>query len=198
MPRTPRLIPPEGFLHVICRGNNRRKIFLCKRDFRIYRGILKKLKAEESIEILHYCFMPNHIHLLLKIVEYSNLSRFMQRLNVRYSLYYHKKRRYTGHLWQDRFKSKLITNESYLMQCGKYIELNPVKAGIAKRPEDYPYSSYGYYALGKKDDLSDGDPLYLGLSENETERRIIYRNLLVEEDVKNLIDTVVIDCDVNS
>lgn len=181
MPRHARIVPCEGYLHIICRGNNRRKLFLRPRDFEIYYLILKKLKNEEKIKILHYCFMSNHVHLLVGITEESGLSRFMKRLNIKYSNYYRKKRTYVGHLWQDRFQSKVIETDEYFIQCGKYIELNPVRAGLVKFPEEYRFSSFSHYGLGLEDKLIDDDPLYIDLGRTAVERQIVYRNIFLNE-----------------
>ena len=181
MPRQARIIPPEGFLHVISRGNNHRKLFLAKKDFKIYYMLLKKLKEEELIRIYHYCLMSNHVHLLAGVEESSNISRFMKRLGLKYFYHYKKKHNYTGHLWQDRFKSKIIERDEYLIQCGKYIELNPVRAGIVKIAEDYPYSSYLYYGLGIKDKLIDEDPLYADFGSDNINRQLKYRKMIIDE-----------------
>lgn len=181
MPRQARIIPPEGYLHIICRGNNRRKLFLYPRDFKTYYLFLCRLKNEESIKIFHYCFMPNHIHLLAGVFRNSDLSRFMKRLNLKYFYYYSRKHAYIGHLWQDRFKSKIIEKDEYFIQCGKYIELNPVRARLVESPEDYPFSSYCYYALGFKDRVVDDDPLYMDLARTAPERQSIYRDLIISE-----------------
>lgn len=181
MPRQARIIPLQGVLHVMCRGNNHRKLFLYPRDLKAYYLLLSRLKKEESIKVFHYCLMSNHVHLLLEVKEESNLSRFMKRLNLKYFYYYRKRRNYSGHLWQDRFKSKVIEKDEYLIQCGKYIELNPVRAGIVKVPEDYPFSSYLHYGWGKEDKLLDDDPLYMNMGENPTARQLAYRNMLIKE-----------------
>lgn len=181
MPRSARVIPPQGYMHLISRGNNRRTLFHCKKDFHIYFKLLRKLKTEESIEILHYCLMPNHVHLLIRVAENSRVSRFMQRLNLLYSFIYRKRRGYAGYLWQGRFKGKIIEEDSYLIQCGKYIELNPVRAGIVHAPEEYPYSSYGYYAYGRRDEIVDVDPLYLDLGADHEKIRLIYRSMILNE-----------------
>lgn len=180
MPRLARIIPPEGFLHVISRGNNRRKIFLNPRDFKAYYLFLKKLKKEEAIKIFHYCIMPSHVHLLVGVGESSNISKFMKRVNLKYFFYYSKKHNYIGHLWQDRFRSKLVEQDAYFIQCGKYIELNPVRANIVKSPEDYPFSSYLHYARGIKDALVDDDPLYLDLGDTAFIRQLAYRDKVDE------------------
>ncbi len=181
MPRQPRIIPPEGFLHVISRGNNRRKLFLIQKDFRVYRLLLKKLKQEESIKIYHYCLMINHVHLLIGVGEDSNIARFMKRLGLKYFYYYQKRYNYTGYLWQGRFKSKIIEDDGYLIQCGKYIELNPVRAGVVKIAQDYPYSSYRYYGLGIEDKLIDEDPLYKEFGKNIASRQLSYSNMIINE-----------------
>jgi putative transposase len=181
MPRQARIIPPEGFLHVISRGNNHRKLFLAKNDFKIFYMLLNKLKEEESIRIYHYCLMSNHVHLLAGVGENSNISRFMKRLGLKYFYHYKKKHNYTGHLWQDRFKSKIIERDEYLIQCGKYIELNPVRAGIVKIAEDYPYSSYLYYGLGIQDKLIDDDPLYADFGRDNINRQLKYRKMIIDE-----------------
>lgn len=181
MPRDARLIPPEGFLHVYSRGNNRRILFFRPKDFKIYYSLLTELKRQESVKIMHYCLMANHVHLLVRVSELSGLSSFMQRLNLQYFYYYRKQHAYVGHLWQNRFKSKLIQKEDYLIQCGKYIELNPIRAGIVKFPQDYPYSSYPYYAFGREDAIVDMDPLYIDLGKDELSRQANYQQLLLAE-----------------
>ncbi|MCX5713694.1 MAG: transposase [Candidatus Omnitrophica bacterium] len=181
MPRSARIIPLEGYLHVVCRGNNRRKIFYKPRDFKIYLKQLIKVKCEEGIWLLHYCLMPNHVHFLLGVNKESNLSRFMQRLNVKYSFYFQKRRAFVGHLWQGRFKSKIIKDELYFLQCGKYIELNPVRANLVAAPEEYTYSSYSFYALGVENDLIDEDPLYRALDERREVRQAMYRKMIFDQ-----------------
>jgi putative transposase len=125
--------------------------------------------------------MPNHIHLLVGVAEESNLSRFMKRLNLKYFYYYKKKHNYSGHLWQDRFKSKIIDKDEYFIQCGKYIELNPVRAYLVLSPADYLFSSYRHYSLGFKDELVDDDPLYIDLSNATVRRQERYRSLVINE-----------------
>jgi len=181
MPRQARKVPPEGYLHIISRGNNKRKVFRYERDKEQYYFYLKILKQKENIDICHYCLMSNHVHLLVKIGEKSNLSKFMQRLNLKYVYYHRRKYTYCGHLWQGRFQSKIINNDPYLVQCGKYLELNPIRAGIASSPEKYPFSSYRHYGFGQKDLLITPNPLYEDLSKQQKKRQQIYRNLVIEK-----------------
>lgn len=180
MPRDARKIPLEGYLHIISRGNNRRKIFRYQRDKKQYYLYLKKLKREEKIDIYHYCLMGNHIHLMVRVEENSNLSRFMKRVNLKYVHCYQRRYTYFGHLWQDRFQSKIIDSEAYLLRCGKYIELNPIRAGIVSSPEDYRFSSYSYYAFGRKDALVTPNFFYQDFGKKEKEKQRRYRELIIE------------------
>ncbi len=180
MPRDARKIPPEGFLHVTSRGNNRKKIFGSKQNKKTYYLYLKKLKKEEKVDICHYCIMDNHVHLLVRVEEKSNLSRFMKRVNLKYTSYYRNKYNHCGHLWQGRFHSKIIDNEAYLIQCGKYIELNPVRAGVVSSPENYQFSSYSYYGFGKPDPILKPNPFYEELGKNTKEKQKEYRNLIID------------------
>jgi len=181
MPRASRLIPEYGALHVMCRGNNKRKVFLKERDFQYYYHCLIKLKQEENVKVYHYCLMPNHAHILVGVGSESSLSHFMQRANGKYVYYYKRRYQYTGHLWQDRFKSKIIDDEGYLAQCGKYIELNPARAGLVGLPQHYTFSSYRHYAFGEADRLVDDNPLFLSLADDSNKRSKIYREIIRAE-----------------
>ena len=187
MPRDARIIPPRGYLHVISRGNNKRNLFFRPGDYRIYCALVCRLKKEELIRVVHYCLMPNHVHFLVGIDEQSDLSNFMKRLNLKYFYHYRKKRTYVGHLWQDRFKSKLIDNDAYFIQCGKYIELNPVRGGMVKAPEDYEFSSYGHYAFGHPSRIIDEDLFYHELGQTPQQRQCAYRKMLINEIVPEKI-----------
>lgn len=165
MPRAKRIIPYDAALHVISRGNNRNKTFHSDNDKLRYYTLLRGLKDENKVDILHYCLMDNHAHLILYLNPGNTVSKFMKQVNLTYFHYYRKTYGYFGHFWQDRFKSNIIEMDSYLLQCGKYIELNPVRAGIVDHPADYAFSSYKFYADGKVDTLISPSPAYLGLSD---------------------------------
>lgn len=184
MTRNARLVPMEGYLHVMCRGNNRRKVFIKPCDCRFYLGLAAKYKREAGVKIIHYCLMPNHVHFMLGVKSESRLSRFMQRLNLSYFFHYQNKREYIGHLWQGRFKSTVVDTDRYFVQCGKYIELNPVRAGLSERPEDYMFSSFRYYAYGERDYLLDEDPAYCLFGDTPAERQDAYRDLVIDECVR--------------
>jgi putative transposase len=181
MGRDARLVPDNGYLHVMCRGNNRRNIFIKRCDYRYYLVLAGKFKKEAAVRILHYCLMPNHVHFLLEVMPKTNLANFMKRLNLNYFFHYRKKREYVGHLWQGRFKSKILEKEAYFIQCGKYIELNPVRAGLCELPGEYPFSSYAYYADRKEDVLLDEDPFYSSFGQTPQERQRAYRDMIISE-----------------
>lgn len=181
MPRAKRIIPDNAALHVISRGNNRSTIFHSDNDKLRYYTLLGELKDENKIDVFHYCLMNTHVHIILNLNPNSTLSRFMKQLNLTYFHYYRKKYGYFGHFWQDRFKSNIIDKDSYLLQCGKYIELNPVRAGMVYCPEEYLFSSYNHYSQGKPDGLITLSPAYFGLSDSARIRQKQYVDFVVEK-----------------
>jgi putative transposase len=120
--------------------------------------------------------MPNHVHLVLQVARGEDLSRAMLKLNLTYALYYHKRHRYSGHLWQGRFKSLPIDRDSYLLECGRYVELNPVRAGLCHEPSGFPWTSYRAYSAGAEDPVvrASGHPLYQALGLTMLERQTRY------------------------
>jgi len=187
MPRTARILPDTGLFHIITRGNNRQIVFHDDNDFTAYIDLLKKYKGRFPFYLYHFVLMNNHIHLILETKEDSNLSKIMQGLNLSYVYYYRKRYGYIGHFWQDRFKSLLIEKDRYLLECGKYIEMNPVRAKIVTKPEDYKWSSYKVYAYGMQSSLININPIYIGLGNTPEQRQENYREytLSFEENVFN-------------
>jgi len=185
MPRTKRFIPIDSALHIMCRGNNRQDIFNSDSDKLYYWSLLNELKDENKINIIHYCIMDNHIHLIVWLLCVSNLSRFMKQLNLSYYNYYKKLYDYSGHIWQGRYKSNIIETDSYLLHCGKYIELNPVRAKMVNLSEKYAFSSYRHYAFGYSDALISDSPAFLDLAEDPLKRRKQYIEFVVKSDIIN-------------
>lgn len=185
MPRIKRIVPSDAALHVYCRGNNRNNTFCSDNDKLKYYTLLSELRDENKIDILHYCLMDNHLHLIVHLHPQSSLSKFMKQANLTYFHYYRKIYGYFGHFWQDRFKSNIIEADSHLLQCGKYIELNPVRAGIVSHPADYLYSSYRFYAEGRPDSIITPSPTYLGLADSAISRRKHYIDFVVDGDIIN-------------
>lgn len=140
MPRKERITEP-GFYHVISRGVEKRNVFLKPSDYYIFLDILV-LVFKKSRVILHtYCLMTNHYHLLLETTE-NNISDIMRQVNSLYSIYFNKKYERTGHLWQGRFKSYYLYDETHFWVVAKYIERNPIKAAMVSQVQDYKYQSF--------------------------------------------------------
>jgi len=148
MPRKPRIELP-GKYHIINRGVEQRVVFKERADYEQFEELMCSYAKSFHVTIHNYCLMSNHYHLLLEIKE-ENLSKFMRQLNMNYAIYFNKKYKRSGHLWQGRFKSWYITDEAYLYTLMCYIEQNPLKAKIVKDIKDYPYSSYHYFLNYKK------------------------------------------------
>src|SRR4030066_228134 len=179
MPRTARIAPGDHVFHILARGNNRQDIFKDEMDFQKYLNILEKYKEKYQFKLYHYVLMRNHIHLVLEPLEKGgSLAEVMKGINLSYAQHYKGRYDHIGHFWQDRFKSILISKDQYLLACGSYVELNPVRAGIVKDPRDYRWSSYRVYAYGKKDLLVDEHLIYLELSKDESKRRKRYREFV--------------------
>jgi putative transposase len=190
MPRHPRFLPPDNYYHIMNRGNNHMPIFICDDDYRFYLEKLAELKNEHPFDLYHYCLMGTHLHLLVKVTKESDFSNFSKRLNLSYFSYFKKNYGFDGHFWQGRFKSQLISDDIYFIQCGKYIELNPVKAGMVELPEDYPWSSYGHYAFGDKNNLLTEDLFYQELGTNDQTRQIEFRKIVVDQSIEEYMDKV--------
>jgi len=182
MPRKPRILLDGGYYHILTRGNDRRKIFRYKQDYNYFLKIIKEYLAEFEVSILHYCLMPNHIHLLIQASKAKDLPKFMQAILQVYASYFRKKYNSVGFVFQNRYKSYFIGKESYLFECARYIERNPIRAQIAGSSLDYPWSSFSYYVKGINNGIIKyANPLYLGLAKTESERKQQYQNYVSEE-----------------
>lgn len=175
MARKPRAVSATGVYHFINRGVNRKKLFHRPKDYEYYLGLIHEYKTRFEMQIYHYCLMINHSHLLLKVEEIANLSRFAHFIQRRYAYYYCKSYKWNGQVFQNRYKSIPVEKDSYLLECGRYIERNPVRAKLVADPGDFSYSSYAHYAAGRENRLITPNPLYLEMGESDTERAAIYR-----------------------
>ena len=179
MPRTARVAPKEHVYHILTRGNNRQDIFKDDGDYRRYLENLQRYEGKYRFRLYHYVLMRNHVHLVLEpSVRGGSLAEIMKGINLSYAQYYKGRYKHTGHFWQDRYKSIIIAKDEYLLACGSYVELNPVRAKIVDAPKDYKWSSYNVYAYGKKNSVIQEHSIYGKLSEDETERRRKYREFV--------------------
>jgi len=138
MPRKPR-IEIAGYYHVINRGVEQRVIFKETEDYEKFEELLCTYAPSYGVTLHNYCLMTNHYHLLIEI-EKETLSKFMRQINMNYAIYFNKKYKRSGHLWQGRYKSWYIMNEEYLYTLFRYIEHNPLKAKMYKSAGDYPFT----------------------------------------------------------
>jgi len=187
MPRQPRFLPPGNFYHIMARGNNRDDVFSRKEDYQYYLKKFAELKQEHPFDLYHYCLMTNHIHLAIKTNNETSFSMFMKRLNLTYYHYFHRHYGFSGYFWQGRFKSQLINSDPYFIQCGKYIELNPVRANLVDNPEDYLWSSYCFYAEDKANRILTPDIFYEELGQDNEERKKNYQKLVVGDIVADIL-----------
>jgi len=146
MPRRARqeIISPNALYHVVSRGNNQRRIFRDPKDYRKFLKIIKQVKEERPFYLYSYNFLPNHYHLEIETLNIP-ISKIMHQINFLYVNYFHRRYKTSGHLFQDRFYSSLIDKENYFWECSRYIDLNAVRAGLVKNPQDYQWSSYLIY-----------------------------------------------------
>lgn len=147
MPRTARKKSESGIYHVLLRGINKQLIFEDDEDCKKYLQVITLCQKKGEFKLLVYCLMGNHLHLLIK-EEKENLEQIFKRIGVRYVYWYNKKYNRLGHLFQDRFKSEPIEDDSYFLTVLRYIHQNPIKAGLCKNMTQYKWSSYHDYLSG--------------------------------------------------
>ena len=181
MPRRLRFVLPGVPLHVVQRGVNRQACFLDGKDKQRYLDYLRSCLALVPCSLHAYVVMSNHVHLLLSTQSTASLSSLMKMLNQRYVQYFNWRYGRTGSLWEGRYKSCLVQGERYLLICQRYIELNPVRAGIVTLPGQYCWSSYRSNAQGRHDDLLSPHSLYLMLGNDELERQDTYQSLFQDK-----------------
>lgn len=146
-------------------------------DFAAYASWLKLYSEEFKVAIHAWVFMTNHVHLLVTPTSWNGVSMMMQALGRRYVRHFNHRHQRTGTLWEGRFKSNVIQSETYLLNCYRYIELNPVRANMVKDPADYVWSSYGCNGLGVASTLCTAHDEYLKLGSGKNERLETYRAL---------------------
>lgn len=177
MPRQPRLLVPEIAVHVIQRGNNRQVCFRQHSDYLLYLLHLHELSGKTGCALHAYCLMPNHVHLLLTPKDTDGCTILMRDLGQRYVQYFNKVHGRTGTLWDGRFRSCLVESADYVLACYRYIELNPVRAGLAATPGDYRWSSHAGNAGIRHDRLLSPHPEFLALGTETGTRQGAYCEL---------------------
>ena len=177
MPRHARLRIAGLPLHVVQRGNNRSACFSSDSDRTVYLALLQELSQAHGCAVHAYVLMSNHVHLLVTPKVADSASLMMKHLGQRYVQFVNRHWKRTGSLWEGRFHSSIIDTQSYFFTCHRYIELNPVRAGMILHPEQYPWSSYCANALQHRSELITPHGLYLALGSNAAVRCKAYRAL---------------------
>ncbi|MCB2216473.1 transposase [Desulfofustis glycolicus] len=177
MPRRPRISLPNVPLHIIQRGNNRQACFFADEDYLSYLEWLHEYAHSSECFIHAYVLMTNHVHLLLTPKSSHSAANLMKRLGQRYVQYFNRTYRRSGTLWEGRFRSSLVQQESYLFTCQRYIEMNPVRAKMVEHPGVYRWSSFRANAQGERSELITPHMLYLNLGVSDEQRQTAYREL---------------------
>lgn len=177
MPRSARIIIPNTPHHIVQRGHNRQTVFVSDDDFIYYKQNLIDFKKEFGCKIYAYCLMNNHIHLIVDPGKKpASISLLMKRVAGRQTRYVNKLEKRSGSLWEGRFKSSIISEQEYLQACCRYIELNPLRAGIVVDPSQYRWSSYLSKIENQKDPVVDCPPFYISLGNTPQERQEAYKD----------------------
>lgn len=178
MPRRPRYCPKNTPVHVIQRGNNRQACFTSDNDIALYANWLSLGAQKYDVQVHAWVFMTNHVHLLLTPQTATGISQLMHYLGLQYVRSFNYIYARSGGLFEGRFRSSIIQDTEYLITCLRYIELNPVRAGMVKDPGDYHWSSYRCHAFGLDVNMWRPHPQYLALGETNNKRQLQYRELV--------------------
>lgn len=190
MARLPRFTIPGQPQHVIQRGNNRTRMFDTVSDYRFFRECLLADASRFECAIHAYVFMTNHVHLLLSPHGPTGISKLMQCVGRRYVRYFNDRYGRTGTLWEGRYRATVIDCDRYLFTCSRYIEENPIRAGIVADPSHYSWSSYRANALGMRDELISPHGLYMALGDSESSRQFAYRAMFVATSDASSLDLI--------
>ena len=186
MPRRARMYIGGLPYHIVQRGNNREACFIEEENYRFYLELWERISQQKAVAVHAYCLMTNHIHFLVTPEDETGISETMKVVGSCYAQYINKKYGRSGTLWEGRHRASLVQEGRYLLTCYRYIELNPVRAGMVARPEEYYWSSYGCNAWGDEHWLTPHDE-YRHLGKTTEDRCHAYRELfryqLSEEDL---------------
>lgn len=189
MPRRTRMYLPGMPYHIVQRGNNREPCFIEAENYQFYLSLWESISKRYGVSVHAYCLMTNHIHFLLTPETESSISNTMQVVGSRYAQYINLKYKRTGTLWEGRHRSSLVQSNKYFLTCMRYIELNPVRAGMVHKPEEYKWSSYGANVWGDTSWVKPHEE-YLQIGKNVTERahayREMFRNQICDQDLHTI------------
>lgn len=180
MPRRARLLLPGVPLHIIQRGNNRQRCFLQDADYLVYLEWLHDHAGETGCRVHAYVLMSNHVHLLISFDDVTAPGALMKALGEQYVRYFNRRYGRSGTLWEGRYRSCLVQDEQYLLTCQRYIELNPVRAGLVSEPGEYRWSSHAGNTGARTDDLLTPHELYRRFGSGDAQRQQAYAALFLQ------------------
>ena len=181
MPRTARLVVPGYPHHITQRGNRRQRTFFDAADYLAYLGLLGQLKEKAGVNVWAYCLMPNHVHLVAVPERKHSFAKLFGVAHHRYALRVNLAQGWQGHLWQERYHSSVL-DEAHLLAAVRYIELNPVRAGLCTRAEDWRWSSVHAHLQNTHDDLVNTEPMRERISD--------WRDYLSADDNSDVLDSL--------
>ena len=190
MARAPRLDVPGYPVHVVQRGNNRQVCFKSNSDYSFYLYALQRACLDRQCQLHAFVLMTNHTHLLVTPAEKGSVSLMMMDLGRRYVRYFNDTHDRSGTLWEGRFKSSLVDTGRYCLACYRYIELNPVRAGMVSLPGQYHWSSFRANALGLQSRLITPHSEWIGLGSSDRMRRKAYLALFDEDPAEDEVKAI--------
>ena len=180
MGRQTRLVADGLVYHALNRGNNRSAVFAGAGDYQTFLRALCQTKERYPFRLYAYCLMGNHFHLVLQPQDGQSISRILQSLTVAHTWHFHRRRGGSGHVWQGRFKSPVVAADEHLLTVMRYVESNPLRAGMVSDLAAYPWSSYLVHGLGSGSGLVDEAPVWAGLAKTAPARQAYWRKWLHE------------------
>jgi putative transposase len=184
------MLPPGLPAHVTVRGNNRDDTYHCEGDRLYFLRCLQEAASANSVAVHAYVLMSNHVHILGTPQREGAFGRAIQNVGRRYVAYFNERHDRTGTLWEGRFRSTVVEADAYLFACHRYIDLNPVRAGIVPSPKEYRWSSHNFYARGEANPVLTPHPLVQSLGLSAPSRQRAYAALFEEAMDSELLDRI--------
>ncbi len=190
MARLPRYAIKNQPQHIIQQGRDRQKIFFEDQDYQYFHDCLDAAAYNYKLKVHAFVLMPDHVHILASPQNLDSISRTIQSIGRNYVQYYNESYSGNGTLWEGRYRATVIDSREYLLSCSRYIESNPVRNGLVKKPGDYRWSSYAHNALGQTDEMLSMHKQYLDLGSDDKQRAMTYRALFRQKLSAPLVDQI--------
>ena len=190
MARQPRYTIKNQPQHIIQRSRDGLQIFFEEQDYQYYHDCLEAAAYNYNLKVHAYVLMPDHVHILASPGNSDSIPRTLQSIGRNYVQYYNECHGNVGTPWEGRYRATVVDSKEYLLTCSRYIELNPVRAGMVKNPRDYPWSSYAHNAKGKTDELISAAIQYNELGSNGKDRARAYLAMFKDKLSKETVQTI--------